>query len=240
MLDKKEFNIEFVNDSIVCNQLFDEVPLHLKPSWLCLILTYFNVYFEDAPEVALEFISIMDNDRRWFEMNEFSEKITEIRLNNTNTKLNNYYLYLENAAKISIKVFEGITTFDPNTGYELVNILNSAAQDISDDHFIIYDLEIAFTLFKYELSMSESVKTAADFLIFKKIDKVLWFDWDPLSLNQNWIRHEYMSYIKEILKLVKEDVPTEGIAYQIYQLEVTMFNLRPFYYNCLKIAQKIK
>ena len=49
-----------------------------------------------------------------------------------------------------------------------------------------------------------------------------------------------MRYIKEILKLVKEDFPTEGIAYQIYQLEVTMFNLRPFYDNCLKIAQKIK
>ena len=37
--------------------------------------------------------------------------------------------------------------------------------------------------------------------LYKSIDDILWFDWDPIGINQDGVRDEYYGYLPEIYQL---------------------------------------
>ena len=43
--------------------------------------------------------------------------------------------------------------------------------------------------------------TTEQLKIYKSIDEILWFDWDPIGINKHGIRDEYSGYIPKVYKL---------------------------------------
>ena len=43
--------------------------------------------------------------------------------------------------------------------------------------------------------------TSDQLKIYKAIDEILWFDWDPIGVNQDGIRNEYYAYLPEVYQL---------------------------------------
>ena len=54
--------------------------------------------------------------------------------------------------------------------------------------------------------------TKDDLLLYKKIDAILWFDWDPIGLQELGPRDEYQSYVPEIFRITKANADRKKIA----------------------------
>ncbi len=234
-MSQNNLNIEFLNDQDKCINLFEAVPNHLKPAWLTLILSYFENYLQEVPKVVTELIKIVDDNSYWYQAKSQGIVIAKYRNKIKDITLENYLLLAEKIAYITYDIFRDVNNFDNKSGFEFVHLANVAGQNCTENHFIIYDLESGFTLFKYKDKLNSLIKTTEDFRLFRKIDEIVWRDWDPLDLNKRWLRHEYISYIPEIFNLVKSKEYSEIIAHHLYNLEINYFNIYQPSFNKLKI-----
>lgn len=80
--------------------------------------------------------------------------------------------------------------------------------------------------------------------LYRKVDEVLWTDWDPIGVNENdCCRDEYTSYVPYIVKLKIDGVDVVKIANHLYQLvNVNMGmtgNRELIFLHCKEVAQKI-
>ncbi|MFV0177895.1 hypothetical protein OBK27_13280 [Empedobacter falsenii] len=87
---KNKINIEIINDQKVCNELFIEVPNHLKPAWLGLILSYFDYYLQEVPKVVPELIQIIDDENSWYKAKTQAHKIAKYRQQVKDYSIDNY------------------------------------------------------------------------------------------------------------------------------------------------------
>jgi len=78
-----------------------------------------------------------------------------------------------------------------------------------------------------------------DSLLYRKIDEILWFDWDPIGVNDIAPRDEYQSYVPEIFALTKSRANREEIAKQLLKFEIENMGMPGTFENCLAIADKI-
>ncbi len=238
---KNNINIEFVDDKKVCYKLFNEVPKHLKPAWLVVILSYFDSYLQEVPTVVAELVQIIDDERSWNKAKSQAYKIAKYRFQVKDISIENYLRLAEKVAHLTHDIFNDRNNFDEKSSIELVRLANEAGQYCTENHFIIYDLESGFTLFNYEKELKKIIQSTDDFRIFRKIDNVIWRDWDPLDLNTRWFRYEYLGYIPQIFNLVKNNETTDQIAQYLINLENKQFDLYPKSLNeLLIIAEKMK
>jgi len=76
--------------------------------------------------------------------------------------------------------------------------------------------------------------------IYKRIDEILWFDWDPIGVNDTeQARDEYQSYIPRIFSLKINGGDKETIAQHLYKIETDNMGLGGNINNCRIIADKI-
>ena len=80
---------------------------------------------------------------------------------------------------------------------------------------------------------------AKEFIQYKKIDDILWTDWDPIGVNDIAPRDEYQSYVPEIFGLLKSNANRNEIAKILYKLETENMGMESKIENCLTIADKI-
>jgi hypothetical protein len=99
---------------------------------------------------------------------------------------------------------------------------------------IFHDLET-----KVLKRAEDNINTTKDFLLYKKIDDILWFDWDPIGINKVAPRDEYQGYIPEILNLKKSGADRVEIAKRLLKLETEIMGIGGTLENCLLIADKI-
>jgi hypothetical protein len=78
-----------------------------------------------------------------------------------------------------------------------------------------------------------------DSIIYKKIDDILWFDWDPIGVNKDGVRDEYESYVPPIFSLKKSGANRDAIAHLLFKFELEKMGMGSTIENCLKIADKI-
>jgi hypothetical protein len=77
-------------------------------------------------------------------------------------------------------------------------------------------------------------------LIAQKIDEILWFDWDPIGVNDyTEARDEYRSYVPEIYDLKISGADREMIAERLYKIEAERIGLNGDRERCRVIADKI-
>jgi hypothetical protein len=73
-----------------------------------------------------------------------------------------------------------------------------------------------------------------------KIDEILWFDWDPICVNDvEEARNEYQSYTPQIFSLKINGAEKEAISKYLYKIETENMGLVGNIDKCLEIADKI-
>ena len=238
-LKKNTINLEFIDDKVECKQLFDDIPNHLKPAWLSLILTYFDYYIKATPQVISDLIQIIDNENSWYRAKQQAYEIAKYRINNKDITIEYYLRLAEKTAYLTDDILQNKANFDVKTCHDFVQLANTAGQYCSENHFIIYDLETGFTIFRYENELQELIKTTEDFKIFRIIDHVVWRKWDPLNLNTRWLRHEYLMYLHEIFSMIKNNESVNVIAKHLQKLEKKQFGYKRKPYRELKKLVRI-
>ena len=79
----------------------------------------------------------------------------------------------------------------------------------------------------------------SDFIVYKKIEDILWFDWDPIGVNDIAPRDEYMDYIPMIFQLKKEGADRMEIGEKLFEIEKHTIEMQGTLDNCIMIADKI-
>jgi len=85
----------------------------------------------------------------------------------------------------------------------------------------------------------ENVETEKDLELFRIVDDLLWFDWDPIGVNSFAPRDEYERYVPEIFRLVKAKVDREVIANQLFKFETEDMGMEGKMENCWIVADKL-
>lgn len=76
--------------------------------------------------------------------------------------------------------------------------------------------------------------------LYKRIDEILWSDWDPIGVNDiDSVRDEYQSYTPHIFSLTIQGADKTEIAEHLHKLETINMGLSGNIQHCEKIAQKI-
>jgi len=78
-----------------------------------------------------------------------------------------------------------------------------------------------------------------DLAIYNKIDAILYFDWNPIGID-DLPRSEYYSYIPKIFNLKKEGSNGEIIAQALCELEYHILGKPGDIEKCREIAQRIE
>lgn len=76
--------------------------------------------------------------------------------------------------------------------------------------------------------------------LYKKIDEILWNNWDPIGVNDiEAIRNEYKSYVPYIVNLKVRGADIIKITNHLFQLESVTMGMVGSKDRCKEIAQKI-
>jgi hypothetical protein len=108
-----------------------------------------------------------------------------------------------------------------------------------DDNRLEEEVKSVILLFSRNKKFKDNLTAAKDFLLYKKIDDILWFDWDPIGINGLAPRDEYLGYVPEVFGLVKAKVDRQEIANLLYKLGTKNMGMGRTIENCLTIADKI-
>lgn len=75
--------------------------------------------------------------------------------------------------------------------------------------------------------------------LYKRIDDILWFDWDPIGINDSAPRDEYESYTPPIYSLKVQGASLETITDKLYSFEVKGMGIFGGRERCERVAKKI-
>lgn len=81
---------------------------------------------------------------------------------------------------------------------------------------------------------------AKELLIYKRIDDILWFEWDPIGVNEfHEARDEYQGYLYQIYDLKKSKESIESVADELYKIETGNMGLLVNIERCRQVAKRI-
>ena len=108
-----------------------------------------------------------------------------------------------------------------------------------EDGRLEHEVKSTILIFNSNKKFINNLTAAKDFLVYKKIDDILWFDWDPIGVNKDWPRDEYRSYVPLIFELKKTGAEKQKIAEYLFMLETERMGMGGTFENCLNVADKI-
>ena len=219
-------------------QIFENLPNDIKPGWAGLVLSRFDHYVKDIPTSIIELYPIIDDKDRWKEAHEQFSKIRLFGLENKSYKPEDFLRLAELVAKVTYNASGQPALFDSDSGHYIASLALKATE-LFDDNRLEEEVKSAILLFTRNKKFKDNLTTAKDFLLYKKIDDILWFDWDPIGINDIAPRDEYQGYVSEIFGLVKAKVDRHEIANRLYKLETDNMGMSGTIENCLTIADKI-
>jgi hypothetical protein len=219
-------------------QIYENLANDIRPGWAGLILTRFDNYIKSIPVSIKELYPIIDNKERWKEAHGQFNKIRRFLLDNKNYKHEAYLLLAELVAKVTYNASGEPAPFDSDSGH-YISSLALKATDHFDDSRLEEEITSAILLFSRNKKFKDDLTAATDFLLYKKIDDILWFDWDPIGVKDIAPRDEYQSYVPEIFGLVRSNADRQEIANRLLKLETESMGMSGTLDNCLIIADKI-
>jgi len=218
-------------------QIFENIPDEIKPCWAGLILSRFDNYLKDIPTTIRELFSIIDDKDKWENAHEQFVKIRKFGLDNQEYQPE-YLRLAELVAKVTYNASGKSAPFDNDSGYYIASFALKAAEHF-DDNRLEVEVKSVILLFNRNKKFKKNLTAAKDFVLYKRIDDVLWFDWDPIGVNDIAPRDEYQSYVPEIFSLVKAKEDRQVIADRLLKLETEDMGMSGTIENCLRIADKI-
>ena len=219
-------------------QIFESLANDIRPAWAGLILSRFDNYVKNIPKPILDLYPIVDNQDRWNEAHKQFNKIRRFLLDNKKYKPEAYLLLAEKVAKITYNASGYPAPFDSDSGHYIASLALYATVYFDDDR-LEEEVKAVILLFRRNKLLKNSITGAKDFLLYKRIDDILWFDWDPLGVNDMAPRDEYQSYVPGILGLVKAKASRQEIADTLYGLETRNMGVGGTLQNCLTVADKL-
>jgi len=75
--------------------------------------------------------------------------------------------------------------------------------------------------------------------LYKRIDEILWFDWDPIGINENGVRDEYSGYLPGIYKLKVNGASKDEIAKYLDKIVTEKMGMESNIKFSEQIAEKI-
>ncbi len=218
-------------------QIFENIPDEIKPGWAGLILSRFDNYIKNVPTEVKEIYTIIDNKDRWADAHEQFTKIRRLLLNNKDYEPESYLLLAEMVAKVTYNSSGQPAPFDKDIGWHIASLALTTAEYLDDD--LEEDVKSVILIFNRNKELKTNLIAAKDFLIYKKIDDILWYDWDPIGVNDMAPRDEYQSYVPRIFRLKKSGAGKQEIANLLLKLETQTMGMGGTMENCLLIADKI-
>jgi hypothetical protein len=225
-------------DIEVGRQIFDKLPNDIKPGWAGLILSRFDSYIKYIPPAIKELYPIIDNKDRWKEAHGQFSKLRQFLLENKNYQPETYLLLAEKVAKVTYNASGEPAPFDNDSGWFIPSLALQATTFFKDNK-LEEEVKSTILIFSRNKKFEESLNLAKDFLLYKKIDDILWFDWDPIGVNDLAPRDEYQGYVPEIYNLKKSGADREEIANRLFKLATVHMGTNETFENCLEIADKI-
>ena len=232
----KSFDIK--NNIKVGQEIFENLTNEIKPTWAGLILSRFDHYVNEVPTPIQDLFAIIDNKDRWKDAHGQFTKIRIFNLDNPDFKPETYLMLAEQVAKITYNSSNEHAPFDSDSGYKIPSLALKATEHF-DDNRLEEEVKSAILLFNRNKKFKTNLIAAKDFLIYRKIDDILWFDWDPIGVNDCAPRDEYQSYVPEIFALIKAKADRWEIANTLYRFETENMGMSGTIKNCLMIADKI-
>jgi hypothetical protein len=219
-------------------EIFENLPNEIRPGWAGLVLSRFDHYIKDIPTSILELYPIIDDKDRWKEAHEQFTKIRALGLENKDYNLENYLRLAELTAKVTYNASGQPAPFDSDSGHYIASLALKATEHF-DDNRLEEEVKSAILLFSRNKKFKGNLTAAKDFLLYRKIDDILWFDWDPIGINDLAPRDEYHGYVPEIFQLVKAKAHRREIANRLHKFETENMGLSGTIENCLTTADKI-
>lgn len=225
-------------DLKIGEQIFENIPNEIRPGWGGLVLSRFDHYIKDLPISVSDLYPIIDDKNRWKEAHEQFTKIRTFGLENKNYEPDNYLRLAELVAKVTYNASGQSAPFDSDSGHYIASLALKAVEHF-DDNRLEEEVKSAILLFNRNKKFKDNLTAAKDFLLYKKIDDILWFDWDPIGIKDDAPRDEYQGYVPEIFGLVKTKADRQEIANRLHKLETENMGMSGTIENCLTIADKI-
>lgn len=219
-------------------EIFENIPNDIRPGWAGLVLSRFDHYIKNIPTSISELYPIIDDIDRWKEAHEQFTKIRVFGLENKNYEPENYLRLAELVAKVTYNASGQSAPFDSDSGHYIASLALKATEYF-DDNRLEEEVKSVILLFNRNKKFKDNLTAAKDFLIYKKIAEILWFDWDPIGINDLAPRDEYQGYVPEIFGLVKAKAGRQEIANRLHKLETENMGMSGTIENCLTIADKI-
>ena len=230
-------NYEIKTKIEIGRQVFENIPNEIKPCWAGLVLSRFDNYLKDIPTPIRELFSIIDDKDKWKYAHEQFVKIRKFGLDNQEYQPE-YLRLAELVAKVTYNASGEPAPFDSDSGHYIASFALKVAEHF-DDNRLEVEVKSVILLFNRNKKFKNNLTLAKDFGLYKKIDNVLWFDWDPIGVNDVAPRDEYQSYVPEIFNLVKAKENRQVIADRLLKLETKNMGMSGTIENCLRIVDKI-
>jgi len=225
-------------DIKIGREIFENIPNDIKPGWAGLVLSRFDNYVKGIPTSIKELYSIIDSKDRWNEAHGQFNKIRQFLLDNKDFKPEAYLLLAEKVAKITYNSSGQPAPFDSDSGFYIPSLALQTAGNFEDNR-LEEEVKSTILLFNRNKKFKDNLNAAKDFLLYKKIDDILWFDWDPIGINDMAPRDEYQGYVPEIFNLKKSGADRQEIAIRLLKLETENMGMSGTLENCLRTAEKI-
>ena len=225
-------------DINVGQQIFDNVPSAVRPDWAGLILKRFDRHIDNLPIEIVGLYEIIEDSKKWKEAHEQFTAIRKLNLKNTNSEFEIYLCLAECIAKITYNASGLPAPFDSDSGFYIPRLALKFADTIADE-YLNQEVKATILIFNRNKGIKKSIKSAKDLISFKKIDDILWYDWDPIGINDVAPRDEYSGYVAGIFKLRKEGADRIKIGKRLLDLEINTIGMPGNLEECLIIADKI-
>lgn len=225
-------------DIQIGRQIFDNIPEDIKPGWAGLILSRFDNYVQNVPAAINGLYPIIDKRENWKQAHNQFDKIRRFLLDNKKYQPEHYLLLAEAVAKVTYNSSKEPAPFDNDSGWYISSLALQAAAYF-DNKSLEEEVKSCILIFNRNEQLKDNFTAANDFLMYRKIDDILWFDWDPIGVKGVAPRDEYQSYVPEIFCLIKSGANRNEIAERLLKFEIENMAMAGTLEKCLTIADKI-
>ena len=225
-------------DINIGQQIFDNVPDSIRPEWAGLILSRFDRHLDKVPDEIIGLYEIIENHKKWEDAHDQFSAIRRLNLKNENSDFEIYLRLAECTAKITYNASGLPAPFDADSGFYIPRLSLKFADTISDK-YISQEVKDTVLIFNENKAVKKDIKAAKDLITQKKIDDILWNDWDPIGINDVAPRDEYTGYVTSIFNLKKEGADRIKIGKRLLELETNSIGMQGNLDVCLTVADKI-
>ncbi len=229
--------MDSIKSTEVGKSIFENIPNVVKPGWAGFVLSRFDTYLEQIPIEISELQNIISSEPRWKEAHSQFSAIRELTLKAADSR-STYLTLAEKVAKMTYNESGEPAPFDLNSGHLIPSLAVEFSEQFEDEN-LYQEVKSAILIFNRNKQFKKDIQAASDFLLYKRIDDILWLDWDPIGVNDYAPRDEYQSYVPQLFRLKKQNAQRDEIAEKLLTLERDVIGMPSNLDNCRRIADKI-